>query len=239
MIGALDDLAVGEGEGGVGAFAFGKTIGFEDMEFGGIGFDDEGGSGLVGEIEESSDMVGAGPGRAAEASFPDFASGAEFDALGDTGFIEDKNMIADDDARSDALLIGFDSPGAMGFGDVPGGHAIREADADGGAFVAGHRNDQVIASERVRVTEFAQSSAVPQLLSGGGVESGKLPGEWEDEFVAFAMVVDDEWCRPRAFVLFEILANRVREFSFPEGLSCGFVEGEEIGFGARSGVDDE
>lgn len=161
LVGALDDLSVGESEGSVGVFAFGEAIGLEDVEFGGIGFDHVGGAGLVGEVEEVADVIGAGPGTGAEAGFPDFASGAGFDALGDPGFVEDEDVVADDDPGADALLVGFDVPEAVGVGDIAGGHAIGEADADGGAFVSGHGDDEVIAGEGVCVAEIAEAFAAP------------------------------------------------------------------------------
>ena len=52
--GADEDLGVGKGGGGVGAFSEG--IGEEDFEFVGVWVEDVGGALLVGDIEESIDI---------------------------------------------------------------------------------------------------------------------------------------------------------------------------------------
>jgi hypothetical protein len=192
LVGAEDDLPIGKGEGGVGVLALGEAVGLEDMELGRIGFDDKCGAGLVGEVEEIADMIGAGPGSRAEAGLPDFAAGACFDALGDAGFIEDEDVIANDDPGTDALLIGFDDPQAVRVGDIAIGHAIGEAETDGRALVSGHGDDEVFAGESVGVAEIAESGAVPEFFAGFWIEGRESLGEGEEHLVASVVVENEE-----------------------------------------------
>ncbi len=90
----------------------------------------------VGNVDFAAGVDHAGPGIDAESFFPEFLSGLDIDALGDTGFVADVEVVADGESGADALLVFGCAPDEVCFGDISFGGGAGYADADGGSHVA-------------------------------------------------------------------------------------------------------
>lgn len=232
-MGAEEEVTIGEHGGCVAGFA--QAVDGELFEPG-AGADDNGVAALVMDIKAIADQQRGGPDRAVgararQALSPDDVAGLEIDAVEQAIGLGPVDMSVEDDPGSDAAARRVFLPESVGFGDVSGS---AESHGDlGAAEIAGDQGDLSV-GDGGGFRLQAESGGMPDFAAGGGVQSGEVFPQGDDEL---GLSLDDGDAGgapgPVGVVVSGLGARGAPEFG-----SGVFVEGDDEFLGAGAEIEE-